>query len=468
MYLMTEQFTQDVIFVLIIFVFSILAVLFLIKSVKKARINFIDSQNQEKMKITDVKRFIQKRIETANRKTSFSILQIDIYDKESLKSNLGNIQLNNIISELIDRLSFLMMEGVKYFIEEYTITFYFKNYLGIKQLNYMAKTILTQSNKPFTIVGSLKVDIDVNICGLNFPDCGKTYEEFMHSLDLAMIESKRKGLNTYRIYDRQLSNAETEEYKYYKEIKDAIVNKEFTLFYQPIFNVTNMSIVGAESLLRWNHKMLGILPPSKFLDILEQSGDIYWVGLWAFEQLVKQYQQLKVKFPDNELCLSMNLSTKQLLNPALVNELKRILIKHRAEASDFCMEIIEVAMLDKVEIIQENIARLRQLGFMIAIDNYGLEFSTISHLDNLAVNTIKLHKKFLSKSSGTFTKNIIEMINKQAQEKNMKIIAEGIEDEESIKLLKDYNIKLGQGYYFSKPESFEDLIVSIQENLSEY
>jgi EAL domain-containing protein (putative c-di-GMP-specific phosphodiesterase class I) len=212
---------------------------------------------------------------------------------------------------------------------------------------------------------------------------------------------------------------------------------------------------------------MGILPPAKFLNILEHSGDIYWVGLWAFEQLVRQYQQLKLMFPDNDFLLSMNLSPKQLLNPELINEFKRILLKHNEDASSFCMEIVEFAMFDKVEIIQENILRLRQMGFKIAIDNYGLEFATISLLDSLPIDIIKLDKNFFGKKEGSFVKNIIEMLNKHAREKNMKIIAEGVEDADALNLIKELKINYGQGYYFSKPVSVDDLIEGIKENLSE-
>jgi EAL domain-containing protein (putative c-di-GMP-specific phosphodiesterase class I) len=131
------------------------------------------------------------------------------------------------------------------------------------------------------------------------------------------------------------------------------------------------------------------------------------------------------------------------------------------------MEIVEFAMFDKVDIIQENIVRLRQMGFKIAIDNYGLEFTTISLLDNLPIDIIKLNKKFFGQGEGSFTKNIIELLNKHAREKNKKIIAEGVEDKESLKIMKELNITYGQGYYFSVPVSADDLMKAIKDNIKE-
>ena len=467
MFLNNSNPITDVLFTLLILAFFLIVIFFLIKSIRKEKMEIIENRMKNAKGGLDFKKFLQRKIKTANRKTSFTVMQIDLYDYESLENNLGKVQMEGAKNELVDRLAFLMTEGTKSFIEEGSVFIYIKDQYTVKQLEYYLKAVLAQSQKPFTLVGSLKVDIDINICVVSYPDGGKNFEEFMNSLELAMIFSKRIGINAYKIYDKQLANEQTEEYKYYKEIREAIDNRDFTLFYQPIMNINKMKIIGAESLLRWNHKTMGILPPAKFLNILEHSGDIYWVGLWAFEQLVRQHQQLKLRFPDADLMLSMNLSPKQLLNPELINEFKRILLKHREDASQFCMEIVEFAMFDKVEIIQENILRLHQMGFEIAIDNYGLEFTTISLLENLPIDVIKLNKKFFSKTDGSFTKNIIEMLNKQAREKNMKIIAEGVEDTESLEIMKSLNIFYGQGYYFSKPMSADDLQETIKENITQ-
>ena len=463
LYLASSTLT-DILYVSGITIFSVAIILLLIKSIKKEKVNFLESQSQEKNNKIDIKKFIQKRIESAGKKTIFTIFRVDIHDYESLENNFGKIQIGNLKSELFKRLSLYMPESMQFLYEDYSLMLYVKDSFGNNQLDNYVKLMVAESQKSFVLAGSLRVNIDVNISVVSYPESGKNYNDFMHNLDLAMMYAKRKGINTYKIYDKQLSNEDTEEYKYYKEIKEAISNRDFELYYQPIVELKDKAIIGAESLLRWNHKTMGVLPPSKFLNIMEHSGDIYWVGLWAFEQLVKQLLQTKIKFPDKKILFSMNLSPKQLLNPELVNELKRLLIKHKAEAGDFCMEIIEFAMFDKVDIIQNNILRLRQLGFKIAIDNYGLEFSTMSLIDNLSIDVIKLNKTFTDKTDGSFTKNIIEMLNKHSTEKKMMIIAEGIEDEAAYEKIKDLKISYGQGYYFSKPKAYDDLIQFIKNS----
>jgi EAL domain-containing protein (putative c-di-GMP-specific phosphodiesterase class I) len=461
---LSSGFSADIIFVIILAIVSVGFVVFLYKSIKKERIQYAEIVKKEKLNIKDMKEFIEKRISHGKR-SQFALYQIEIYDGDMLQNNLGDVQFKNFIGELLLRISGVVPDAQVY-TENNSIYLYVKNLSNAQQLEYFARLILEQTKKPFTIVGSLKIDIDVNICAAIFPQSGRKYGEFMHNLELAMIASKRMGLNTFKIYDKQLSNEQTDEYKYYKEIKEAINNKDFTLFYQPIVDINTNAIIGAESLLRWNHKTMGILPPSKFLDILEQSGDIYWVGLWAFEQLIKQYHQIKVKFPDIKLMFTMNLSSKQLLNPSLANEFKRLLLKHRADAADFCMEIVEFAMFDKMDIVQDNIIKLGQMGLKIAIDDYGLDFSTLAALDKLPIDVIKFNKEFFTKSDGFFTQNLIETLNKYATQKNMTIIAQGVEDEAFVQRIKKLNIKYAQGYYYYKPRSFEELILSIKSDIS--
>jgi EAL domain-containing protein (putative c-di-GMP-specific phosphodiesterase class I)/GGDEF domain-containing protein len=455
---------EDVLFVGLITAAAVAAMFFLARSIRKERLNYFENLSEEKLQTEDVKKFVSKRM-SAGTKRPFALYQLDIYDGASLQKNLGDVQMNNLISELVQRIRGIVSESAQIFVEGQTLYIFIRDLTNPQQLEFFAKLIIEEAKRPFVIVGSLKIDIDINICVATYPQSGKKFSEFMHNLDLAMIAAKRMGLNTFKIYDKQLSNEETAEYKHFKEVKEAIANKDFTLFYQPIMDISKNSIVAVESLLRWNHKKMGILPPSKFLDILEHSGDIYWVGLWAFEQLVKQHQQTKVMFPDKNIIFSMNISPKQLLNPSLSAEFKRLLVKHRAEANDFCLEIVEFAMFDKIEEVQQNITKLRQMGFLIAIDDYALDFSRLSELDSLPVDVIKLSQKFFAKE-GSFTRNVAEMLNKFAAESDIMVIAQGVEDEKSVETAKNLNIKYGQGYYFYKPKSFEELLASIKSNIA--
>lgn len=462
MYLsVTENQAVSILLMIVISIIIIVLIMLFYRSIKKERVNFLERSGKDDIfSESQMNDFIVKKIETANIKTAFTVLKIELNDYITLKENFGEVQYSNLLSEIEQKLIKILPERTKISFNEKTFTCYMGNNYSSSQQGYLANMILAEFQTPFTLVGALKIEIDVNLCLSSYPEGGKSAKDFLRSLDLAMIVSKRKGLNNFIIFNKALKNEDTEEYRYYKEIKSAIENKEFLLYFQPIVDMKTLEVIGAESLLRWNHKTLGVLPPSKFLNIIEQSGDIYWVGLWAFEQLIKQSHIIKRAIPDKNITINMNLSPRQLINPELASEINRIIKKHKAKASDFCFEIVEFAMFDKHETIKTNINTLRRSGFKIAIDNYGLELASLSQLSTLPIDVIKIDKAFLAQlDDNVMVENIVEMLNKFAQNFNIQIIAEGIETKEALDKMRNFNLKYAQGFLFSQPKDLNLFLV---------
>ena len=132
-------------------------------------------------------------------------------------------------------------------------------------------------------------------------------EQLLESLNVAIYTAKKNGGDRIVVYSDEMGKAESENVQYYEQVKKAIDNKEFVLFYQPFVSVDSKQIIGAEALLRWEHKELGLINPKDFINILEQTGDIYWVGIWGLETMIQEYSELKVKYPYKEFELSINL-----------------------------------------------------------------------------------------------------------------------------------------------------------------
>lgn len=450
-------------FLIVLVILSIVILLLLVRSVKKERGKLGELTGQKEMvTVDDFDDFIRKKIQVS-KKTPFTLFLLEISDSKSLIKSFGLQQYENAIDIMISNVRLLINDNLKISKQdEDSIIIYMKGSLSVKNLTQLCSMILTETEKSILIAGALKLDFDVNIGVASFPESGNKLEVLKQNLQLALVSAKRKGINQAAIYDTNLSNKETKEYKSYVEIKNAIENKEFTLYYQPMVDLSSLEVFGAESLLRWNHKERGVLPPSKFLSILEHTGDINWVGFWAMEQLIKQAGQWKSQYPDRKLMLSMNLSPKQLMNPQLCDEMRRIIKKYRIAAKDFCLEIVEFAMFDSVEQVKDNITKLRQMGFQVAIDNYGLEFSSLNRLNTMTVDIIKLNRGFIKQSKeNEMAAQIIRMLIKFANEKEIKIIAEGIEDEEVLSYVKELGIKYGQGFYFAKPGNHKELINAV-------
>jgi EAL domain-containing protein (putative c-di-GMP-specific phosphodiesterase class I) len=452
----------NIFLVIILIVLAVLLIYLAKRSIKKAKTDIIEHDKNFEFDSEKFNIMISRKI-SSDKKANFTIFQIEIQDLVNLKKSYGDMQYENAVSSLINELKKILGFQYKIFqYEEGNVLIYSKYNLSGDHLKEISKKIIIECQKTIVLAGALTMEIDVNIGIVSFPGCGNSIKEIKQNLLIALIGAKRKGYNTFSVYNAELGNKNTDEYKNYLEIKNAINNKEFILYYQPIVDLNNMEVNAAEALLRWEHKTQGTLSPASFLNIMEKSGDINWVGFWSLEQLIKQTQIWKNQYPDINLLLTMNLSPKQLMNPELSEELRRIIKRYRINTNEFCMEIIQFAVFDKVKVVEDNITKLSQMGFRIAIDNFGMEFSTLQILDKFKIDYIKLDRKFLKETSEKeLSKSIAEMLIKYAGEKNIKIIAEGVENAELLNYIKTLGINYGQGYYFSKPKKPKELMQDV-------
>ena len=317
--------------------------------------------------------------------------------------------------------------------------------------------ILEQIHKPFAILVGDKISLSASIGICTFPQAGTTIQEIISNLELTTYVSKRDGGNKFTNYYATLSTDEVENMAYYKEIKEAIHKKEFVLYFQPILDLANRTIYGAEALMRWNHPVNGVLPPEKFIKVMEQSGDIRWVGEWGIEAMIRFQEKLFEKFPEIPMVFSLNLSTKQLLNPELASKLIDIAVKLRVKPENFMFEITDFMVYEKIGAIKTNIFKLKDFGFKIAVDGFVLDGHAVQNIQRSPVDVIKLGRGFLKDIDNNFMKEkLVEILKDFAEKNNRLLISEGIEGPAGVSYVKKQNIGLGSGYYFAKPLSEED------------
>lgn len=321
----------------------------------------------------------------------------------------------------------------------------------------LCKKILDAINLPFQILLGEKVNITASIGVCTFPQAGSNFSDIFSNLELTTFVSKRNGGNKFTNYYATLSDDEKDNMAYYKEIKEAIQNKEFVLYYQPIIDFKNRVIVGAEALMRWNHPTQGVLSPQKFIKVMEQSGDIRWVGEWGIDTMIKFQEEMAEKFPAIPMVFSLNLSTKQLLNPNLATSLISIASKHHAKPSNFMLEITDFMIYEKIGVIKTNIFKLKDYGFKIAVDGFVLDGQSVQSIQRSPVDVVKLGRGFLKDIDNNFMKErLLEILMNFSKENNRLIISEGIESAEMVQYVKNQGVDLGSGYYFAKPLAAND------------
>ncbi len=311
--------------------------------------------------------------------------------------------------------------------------------------------------KQIRLFGDTTINASASIAIVFYPAHGRNVKELLNSLQIASYIIKKSGGNAIRIYSDEMSSEEGEHVEYYYQIKHAIQHKEFQLFYHPIIDVQTNTIYGAEALIRWNHPEHGLLSPFKFLGIMEQSGDIHWIGLWGLETIIKTYQEISQMFPTIDFKVTMNLSPKQLMSDTLFQDFQKILKKYRMNAKHIVLEIVEFTLFDRQDVIRKNLGLLKQLGFQIAIDGFGLDFQTLEKVASLDVDIIKLDSGFLSEEEDFMRTKFANLIVDFAKVNHCEIICELIETKDLMIAAKTYGIHLLQGYYFSQPISAEAL-----------
>ena len=201
---------------------------------------------------------------------------------------------------------------------------------------------------------------------------------------------------------------------------------------------------------------MGVLNPHSFLNVLEQSGDINWVGVWSFEVMVSDFMAIKEKHPNDAIHFSLNLSPKQLMNPSLPNNYLKVLKRHKALASDFVIEVEEFVIFQQQETIRANISKLREFGFRVAVDGFSLDHSTLMKLKQSPIDIIKISQQDLDDEDTYIKEHFMEILIQFAKQNNITVVAEKIENQEMIDACLSKGIFYGQGYGISKPISIED------------
>lgn len=284
-----------------------------------------------------------------------------------------------------------------------------------------------------------------------FPEDGSSISELIRHADLAMYEAKMAGKNQYKLCSTEDKGKLIYRNRLIQELKKAINNNEFIVYYQPQVNIKSGKIVGFEALLRWQNQSLGHVPPSIFIPIAEQSGLIKPIGEWVFNEVCKQlnlWQDTVI----GQLPVAVNVSSHQFKKYELVDFIKTALANYQVKPNLIELEVTEtVAIRDKentINILNE----LKKLGVKIAIDDFGTAYSSLSRLKDLPIDRIKIAMKFIHGINENHKDEaIVNVIIYLAQKLGLNVIAEGVETKEQLAYLDNGECDDIQGYYFYKP-----------------
>ena len=327
--------------------------------------------------------------------------------------------------------------------------------------NYIS-TIHDQFISPFLISGD-EQHLSFTTGVVLFNDNTISAYDLLKRSETAMYEAKKDTRGTNKFYESSMSQETQETLMVENDIHKAIRNDELIVYYQPQMDIAQNKIIGAEALVRWEHPEKGFVSPGLFIPIAEESGIIIKLEEWIIEKALAEIKELTKKlghFPLDHIAI--NISTVHFLQPHFVEKLMLQLYKYGVKPEWIELEITESGIMRNIDDAAKKIKELKNFGFTVAIDDFGTGYSSLAYLKQLPVNIVKIDQSFvlnMHENKGDAT--IVEAVTAIAGKFNFKVLAEGVEDEETLALLKRFNCDMYQGYYGYKPMpmgEFEQLL----------
>jgi len=395
---------------------------------------------------------LKKAISSAQRyKNQIALLFIDLDHFKEINDSLGHEAGDFILQETATRLQSKIRKSdtvSRLGGDEFTIIL--EGMHNINEVISLVQIILINLQKPY-LYESNRLYSGASIGISIYPENGDTPQELLRNADAAMYKAKDNGRNTYSFYTHSMTQKAYERVVLETNLRDAIKNKEFEVYYQPQIDLDSKSLIGFEALVRWIDADGSIISPLKFIPIAEQTGLIIDIGKIILERTFAQtlkWQKENRGFKK----IAINISTKQLKDPEFLPTVKELLEKTQCDPRWIEFEITESFFIDDIEEAISILNTINAMNITISLDDFGTGFSSLSYLKRLPISKLKIDKSFIDdiltdEEDKVITRSIIDL----AKNMNIKVIAEGVETKEQEQFLQINHCELAQGYLYSKP-----------------
>lgn len=387
-----------------------------------------------------------------------ALILLDLNNFKHINENFGHDQGDKILVKLSNRFKGLINNNI--FVGRFggdEFIFIYEDYEDNKHLEELIQSI-DDAYSENIMIKSTSFSLNASMGIVKYPYHGKNASELLRKADLAMYQAKSIKDRSYYFFDESLNRQLEEKMEFKQAIDEALYEERFHLYYQPQINIETQKIEGIEALIRWNSPIYGNVSPARLIDEAEESGAIYEIGLWVFREAFMFYREL-AREVDWEMKISVNLSTFQIRDIQLVKDFRKILDEVGINPENIVLEITETTLMENFPLALKTLQDLKRFGVSLALDDFGTGYSSLNYFRKIPVDIVKIDKSFIdSIPSNREDIKLIEAILMIAKNKNLDVIAEGVETEEQVEILSSMECNTFQGYYFSKPLSDQSLI----------
>jgi diguanylate cyclase len=407
---------------------------------------------------------IEHAIKISNRqKSKFTIFVLDLDRFKEINNTLGHFNGDLLLKQVASRLTGIVRDSdtlARIGGDEYGMLF--PAIKDKEDIQVVAEKIVNAFNPAFVLEG-MNLDVRASTGAVIFPEHGEDADTLLQRVDVAMYMAKQEN-KSFVIYDPEMDKNSPYRLTLMSELKKAIMDDDLVLYYQPKIDAMENRLIGVESLVRWRHKIHGLIMPEEFIGLAERTGLIEQLTRWV---MGRAFQQALIWHKSGiNTGMSLNLSTKNLLDPELPDIIAGLLASYPVPPESMVFEITETSIMADPDRAREVLSRINQMGVNFSIDDFGTGYSSLSYLTKLPVREIKIDKSFIADMLENANNLIIVRTTiDMAHNLGLKVTAEGVENEETYEKLKSLGCDAVQGYYFSEPvdaNHFEDLLQSAQ------
>ena len=403
-------------------------------------------------------------VSRSNPDYKFAVIYVDINSFKHINDSLGYAFGDEILKKVAQRLAnALTGDGVvaRFSSDEFAVVIS-KNVTEETAVE-LAETIYKKISEPFSLQARqifTSPSIGIAMSGASY----EVIEDILRDAEIAMYQAKQKQ-KPFVIFDRSMHDSVVERIEFEADLRLAIKRNEFCLYYQPIVDLRTVQIIGFEALVRWNHPKRGIIPPFRFIPLAEDTGLIIPMTEWILREACRQVKTWQIAFGE-DLTVSVNISGKHFAQTNLIGLVEKVLVETNFTPAKLKLEITESAVMEDAEKAISILRELKKVGVKLMIDDFGTGYSSLNYLHKFPIDTLKVDRSFVNTMDNRDKHNeIVNTIILMAKNLRLDVVAEGIETINQFYLLRNLRCEKGQGYFFSRPGTTEQ-IESLLQNPS--
>ena len=424
---------------------------------KDGGIDFFTGFPSQFSALTDINSSIMKSQDSSE---SFALFLFGIDYFKELQTTFGLGFSNQIIREIANYFKTKNGTGIHVYrmdCDKFLIVV--EKISGDEDIREKAKNMILDIKNLNTKESPVNISSSVGI--VKYPQDGENALKLINHVYTALSQAEKESTSNIEFFTTEYQSYNKDTAKMAEEIRNALKNNEFILYYQPIFSLKNENMVGAEALIRWKHPELGVITADKFLDIAKQTGLMVDVGEYVFKKAILQRKQWNT-FGLQTFKITLNLSLEEIQVDTLIKKLKTLFEQNNVNPKDFNLDIRENATLINAEKTAMDFKLFTELGLSISLDHFASEYTSLKHLQSLPINTVKIDRTLIFDVVSNFEhQKIVKAIIILAHSLDIEVVATGVETSKELSLLHAFGCDYAQGYLYAKPlsaDEFQELL----------